>query len=146
MLAFDKWVANADGRQSIFFRGKARECPERSPSPRPAMLAWMIDHGFAFNGPHWDLPDGPLYGLYHRPVVYESVQGLDDFQPWLDRIVHFPVEIFDEAYCRIPLEWIKGEEDALEGLFERLLRRRARVPDLIADCHAAKPAWFPQWR
>ena len=68
------------------------------------------------------------------------------FRPWLDRIVHFPVEIFDEAYCRIPLEWIKGEEDALEGLFERLLRRRARVPDLIADCHAAKPAWFPQWR
>ncbi|MGA2434176.1 MAG: HipA family kinase [Bryobacteraceae bacterium] len=146
MLAFDKWVANADGRQSVFFRGRVREWPERTPVPRPAMLAWMIDHGFAFNGPHWDLPDAPLYGLYHRAVVYESVRGLDDFQPWLDRIVHFPVEIFDEAYRRIPVEWLEGEEGALEALFEKLLKRRARVPDLIADCRAAKPAWFPGWK
>ena len=50
----------------------------------------MVDNGFVFEGPHWQLNDSPLQGLYFRPMVYRGVRGLDDFQPWLDRIVHFP--------------------------------------------------------
>ncbi len=145
MLVFDKWVANADGRQSVFFRSRVRQWPGHSPADRPAFIAWMIDQGFAFNGPHWDLPDAPLHGLYHRPVVYEAVRGLDDFQPWLDQVVHFPLHVVDQAYRQVPLEWLDGEEDALQSLLERLLRRCRRVPDLIADCRAAKPAFFPSW-
>ena len=65
------------------------------PARRPGFVARMIDHGFAFNGPHWELTDSPLQGLYARRLVYESVRSLDDFQPWLEQVVHFPEEVID---------------------------------------------------
>ncbi len=145
VLVFDKWVGNADGRQAVFFRSRVKEWPSRG-AARPGFVAWMIDQGFAFNGPYWDFPDSPLHGVYHRPMVYESVRSLDDFQPWLDQVVHFPVEVLDEAYRQVPLEWLDGEEDTLEALLERLRTRCRRVPDLILDCRRARPALFPNWQ
>ncbi len=146
MLVFDKWTANADGRQSIFFRARYREWqPGEAALPRAGFVARMIDHGFAFNGPHWDFPDSPIQGLYHRPLVYERVRSLEDFQPWLDQVVNFPEEVVDEAYKQVPLEWLEGEDGALEKLLERLIERRRRVPDLILECRAAKAALFPSW-
>ena len=143
VLVFDKWIGNADGRQSVFFRAmvQAEEGPRRA-----AFVASMIDHGFAFNGPCWDYPDAPLHGLYHRPLVYEQVTGLEGFQPWLDQVVNFPEEVVDQAYKRVPLQWLDGEDRALEDLLEKLLDRRQRVPDLIESCRRARPALFPNWR
>ncbi len=145
MLVFDKWTGNSDGRQSVFFRSRLKQWSPAGATARTGFIAWMIDQGFLFNGPHWDFPDSPLQGLYHRPLVYEPVTSLDDFQPWLDLVVNFPVEVIDEAYRKIPLEWMEGEENALEELLERLLRRRSRVPDLLEDCRRARPALFPNW-
>ncbi|MGO9093746.1 MAG: HipA family kinase [Bryobacteraceae bacterium] len=146
MLVFDKWTANADGRQAIFFRSRVTEWTAGGASARPAFLAWMIDQGFLFNGPHWELPDSPVQGLYHRPLVYQSVASLDDFQPWLDLVLHFPAEVVDEAYRQVPLQWMDQEEDALEELLEKLLDRSRRVADLLEDCHRAKPSLFPNWK
>jgi hypothetical protein len=146
ILAFDKWVGNADGRQCVFFRSRIREWSAARTSTRPGFLAWMIDHGFAFNGPCWDFPDAPLQGLYHRPLVYEQVRSIADFEPWLERITHFPEAIIDQAYRQTPLQWIEGEEEAFEALLERLMARRRRVADLILDCHRARPGLFPNWR
>lgn len=145
VLVFDKWTGNADGRQAVFFRGRLNQWPPAGTAARTGIVAWMIDQGFLFNGPHWDFPDAPLQGLYHRPLVYEAVASLDDFQPWLDLVVNFPVEVIDEAYRKIPLEWLEGEESALEELLEKLLRRRSRVPDLLEDCRRARPGLFPNW-
>ena len=72
----------------------------------------MIDHGFAFDGPNWDFPDSPLQGLYPRRIVYQGVRSLDDFQPWLDLVLHFPEEVIDQAWKRIPPEWLEGDEEA----------------------------------
>ena len=146
VLVFDKWTANADGRQAIFFRSRVTEWTAGGASARPAFLAWMIDQGFLFNGPHWDFPESPVQGLYHRPLVYQSVVSLDDFQPWLDLVLHFPAEVVDEAYRQVPLQWMDQEEDALEELLEKLLERSRRVADLIEDCHRAKPSLFPNWK
>jgi len=62
VLAFDRWVANADGRQSIFFRAQLKDWLARPgiPPRKLGFVALMIDHGFAFNGPHWDFPDSML--------------------------------------------------------------------------------------
>jgi hypothetical protein len=143
-LVFDKWVSNADGRQAVFFRRMVKR--RSGDTPSPAFLAWMIDQGFAFNGPHWDFPESPVQGLYHRPLVYDAVTGFDDFQPWLDQVVNFPEEVVDEAFRQVPLEWLDGEGDALEELLEKLMKRRRRVPELIEDCRRAKPTLFPNWR
>ena len=154
ILVFDKWVGNADGRQSVFYRAKIRRedaRPEeagRTPTraARPGFVARMIDHGFAFDGPQWDFPDSPLHGLYGRRLVYETVRSLDDFYPWLEQVMHFPEEVMDRAWRSIPADWIVGDEDALEQMLERLYERCGRLPDLIAACRATRGNPFPNWK
>jgi hypothetical protein len=147
VLAFDRWVANADGRQSIFFRAQLRDWLARPgiPPRKLGFVVLMIDHGFAFNGPHWDFPDSAITGLYPRRVVYSSVRSIDDFQPWMDRIGNFPDEVLDKAERQIPPEWIDHDGDELERVFETLLARRKRIRELIAECRNAPGRPFPQW-
>ena len=142
ILVFDKWVGNADGRQSVFYRARIRQEVDTG---REGFVARMIDHGFAFNGPNWDFPESPLQGLYARKLVYEQVRSLQDFQPWLDQVRNFPEEVVDLAWKRIPADWISGEEDAMEHLLEHLFERRHRVPELILACREARINPFPNW-
>lgn len=147
-LVFDKWAGNADGRQSLFFRAQLKEwLPQSGAHPRKlGFVVLMIDHGFAFNGPHWDFPESPVQGLYPRKAVYETVRSMADFEPWLERVVHFPEEVIDRAARQIPPEWVDGEEEQLEKMLEQLLRRRKRVPHLINDCRQARTSPFPNWQ
>jgi len=145
ILVFDKWVANADGRQSVFHRAMVHRTDARAPASRPGFVARMIDHGFAFNGPNWDFPESPLQGLYARRLVYDSVRSLDEFQPWLEQVMHFPEEVIDRAWKGIPADWIEGEEEALPQLLERLFDRRKRLPELIAACRDTRTNPFPNW-
>jgi hypothetical protein len=147
VLAFDKWTGNADARQSIFLRARLREYVPtfQGHALRVGFLAMMVDHGYIFNGPQWSYADSPLMGLYFRPSVYSHVRGWDDFQPWLDRVVNFPEEVFDDALGRLPAEWLNGDRDALHSLLEKLMARRRRVPDLIEDCRRSSIHPFPNW-
>jgi hypothetical protein len=147
VLAFDKWMGNADARQAIFFRARLRQGPRPgSAAPQAGFVALMMDHGYVFDGPHWKFPDSPLQGLYFRPNVYQSVRGWDNFQPWLDRVVHFPEEIVDVAEKQIPPEWLAEDGDALRAMLEKLMSRRRRVPDLIRDSRLGRINPFPDWK
>jgi len=143
VLVFDKWTGNADGRQSVFYRANVGDAGRAG--RRPGFVASMIDHGFVFNGPNWDFCDTPLQGLYARRVVYDGVRSLDDFQPWLGLVTHFPEEVLDRAWKRVPPEWLEGEDEQLESLLEELLRRRSRVPELIEACRDTRSTPFPNW-
>ncbi len=146
ILVFDKWVGNADSRQSIFFRAHLKEwLPQTRERRRLGFVAQMMDHGYIFNGPHWEFVDSPIQGLYYRPVVYRDVRSLDAFEPWLDQIAHFPDEVFDEAYKQVPREWLGGDEENLEKLLYRLQQRRSRVADLVRDCRQGRVNPFPNW-
>jgi hypothetical protein len=147
-LVFDKWVANADSRQVIFFRARVRDSssPGHGHAERLGFIAQMVDNGYVFDGPHWRLEDSPVQGLYFRPLVYARVRGLADFEPWLERIQHFPEEVVDQAVKQIPPAWLEGEGVELERLLDRLLARRRRVADLIQDCRSGRADPFPAWR
>lgn len=147
VLVFDKWTANADGRQCVFYRARVREAPTagRGSPPRARFVARMIDQGYTFNGPHWDFPESPIQGLYARRQVYESVRSLEDFQPWLDQVIHFPEEVIDRAWKGLPPDWTEGEEEALERLLEQLFERRKRMPELLKACREARTNPFPNW-
>jgi hypothetical protein len=147
VLTFDRWVANADGRQSIFFRAQLKDWLARPgiPPRKLGFVALMIDHGFAFNGPHWDFPDSALTGLYARRIVYAGVRSLKDFEPWIDRILNFPPEVFDKALRQIPPEWMENDGNEIERLFESLLRRARRIPELLNECRKAPGSPFPHW-
>ena len=147
-LVFDKWVGNADSRQAVFFRARAKAwTPLKGEAPaRIGFYAQMIDHGFAFNGPHWEFLDTPLNGLYFRTSVYEEVTSLDSFQPWLDMVTNFPIEVIDGAWKEIPREWLDEDEDELEKLLENLLKRRRKVSQLMEDVRRKRASAFPNWR
>jgi hypothetical protein len=147
-LAFDKWMGNADSRQSIFFRARLKNWIPGSEAHglKMGFVAQMIDNGFVFNGPNWGFTESAIQGLYFRPSVYRHVRGLADFEPWLSRIVNFPEEVVDQAVKAIPPVWLEGEEEPLEVLLARLLKRRARVPDLIEDSRRGRVNPFPNWR
>ncbi|MBV9765164.1 MAG: phosphatidylinositol kinase [Acidobacteriaceae bacterium] len=147
-LVFDKWAGNADSRQAVFFRARAKSwTPLKGEAPaRVGFFAQMIDHGFAFNGPHWQFQDSPIQGLYFRTTVYEEVRSLESFQPWLGMVENFPVEVIDSAWKEIPREWLDGDEAALEELLEALLTRRRRVAGLIESVRNGRASAFPNWR
>jgi hypothetical protein len=146
-LVFDRWVGNADGRQTIFFRAQLKDWMGRPgiPPRKLGFVALMIDHGFAFNGPHWELTESALTGLYARRMVYQTVRSIQDFEPWLTRVLRFPPEVLDKALRQIPPEWVQGDEPALERLLEGLLRRRARIAELMDGCRKAPGNPFPNW-
>lgn len=144
-LVFDKWIGNADARQAIYYRARIGQWSAGGAGRKTGFVVSMIDHGFAFDGPNWDFPDGPLHGLAMRPLVYGQVTSLQSFQPWLDQVMGFPEEVVDQARRQIPPRWFDGDEDALDAMLERLLTRRRRVPDLIEACRRARPALFPRW-
>jgi hypothetical protein len=147
VLAFDKWMSNADARQSIFFRARFRQWPPGSePPPRAGFVSQMMDHGYVFDGPHWKFSDSPIQGLYFRTNIYQRVRGWDDFQPWLDRVVYFPDEVVDAAQKQIPPEWVAEDAAALQSILEKLMSRRRRVPDLIRDSRGGRVNPFPDWK
>lgn len=147
-LVFDKWASNVDSRQAVFFRARAKAwTPIKGDTPaRVGFFAQMIDHGFVFNGPHWRFEDYPLQGLYFRTSVYDDVESLDSFQPWLDMIENFPIAIIDAAWKEIPRAWLDGDETLLEDMLEGLLKRRSRVRDLLEDLPKKRTAAFPNWK
>lgn len=149
LLAFDQWVSNADTRQAVYFRGKPRNFLREAvhPATIECYLAMMIDHGYAFQGPDWQLDDLPRQGLYPRPSAYAAIRGWDSLEPWLSRITHFSESAVDEALKQIPSAWYaQDDERELERLLEQLLRRAKRVPDLVNACRLARPELFPNWR
>jgi len=147
-LIFDKWTGNTDSRQAVFFRARAKTwTPLRGEAPaRVGFFAQMIDHGYSFNGPHWRFHDSPIQGLYFRTSVYDEVRSLDSFQPWLDMVANFPVGVIDAAWKEIPHEWLGGDDNDLEQMLDALLRRRARVGDLIRDVKRERSGAFANWR
>ena len=148
VLVFDKWVGNADSRQAVFFRARAKSwTPLKGDAPaRVGFFAQMIDHGFAFSGPHWRFSDSPLQGLYFRTSVYNEARSVESFQPWLDMVGSFPVEVIDSAWKEIPREWLREDGDELEALLETLLKRRTLVPGLVLDVHRQRASAFANWR
>lgn len=145
MLVFDKWMGNTDSRQAIFFGARRAASPEMENPPRLGFVAQMVDNGYVFGGPDWRLTESPMQGLYFPPLLYRTVRGFGDFEPWLGRIGCFPEEIVSRACKEIPAEWLADDGAELARLLERLLARRRRLPELIADCRNARVVLFPAW-
>ena len=82
-----------------------------------------------------------------RTDIYKEVKGYASFEPWIERILHFPEEVIDKALREIPREWLgDGEMEELEKMLERLMKRRTKVPDLIRDLKRGRSDPFPLWQ
>jgi hypothetical protein len=167
VLVLDKWTCNTNGRQAIYFRdpgdiagatenvgaGAGHSAASSAAGYTAAAYTatgyttMMIDFGFCFNAGEWDFPDAPLRGLYTRQHVYQSVTGMDSFEPWLARLEsQISERVLGEEASQIPPEWYGGDWGALEQLIERLYRRRQRVRELIFSARNSGREPFPNWK
>ncbi len=136
MLVFDKWTCNTNGRQAIFLLEPGRS----------RYQAMMIDQGFCFNAGEWTFPDAPLRGLYARHRVYDSVRGMESFEPWLERLEkRLDENVLDELSKEIPPEWYLFDQDALFQLLERLSSRRRHVQEWILAAKDSYRQPFVNW-
>jgi hypothetical protein len=135
MLCVDKWAGNCNGRQAVF---------ERKPRERK-YRATFIDQGFCFNAGEWTFPDAPLRGVYPRNLVYARVTGWESFEPWLSRVEAMEAGALWEIAEAVPPEWYGGDTTVIERLMEQMLRRRARVRDLIGEFRDSNREPFPMW-
>ncbi len=133
----DKWTCNCDGRQVIFYRTIDQTGSRYS--------ATLIDHGFCFNDGEWNFPDSPIRSLYPRRLVYESVRGLQSFEPFLSRIENIEASELEECLREVPREWCGDGPQQLSRLAERLYERRRRVRQLIIDAKQSSLRPFPNW-
>src|SRR6266568_429377 len=124
-FVFDKWTCNCNGRQMIF----SRSADDKTPAYTP----WLIDQGFCFNDGEWNFPDSPIRNIYPRRLVYESVRGLESFEPYLARIENLDGRQIKECASDIPEEWCAGDRAELERLAERLAERKRRLRQAIID-------------
>src|SRR5579875_1342912 len=102
ILAFDKWAGNADSRQAVFFRARAKSwTPLKGETPgRLGFFAQMIDHGFAFNGANWQFHDS----------AWKEIPG-----SWLDSDEDALLDLLDRLVKRRHL---------VAGLLEEIRRKR----------------------
>jgi len=136
-LVFDKWTCNCDGRQVIFYRTADREGSSYSVA--------LIDHGFCFNDGEWNFPDSPIRSLYPRRMVYESVRGLQSFEPFLSIIENLEAWQLAECARDLPLEWCGENPEQLHRLVERLYERRRGVRQALIDAKNSSLRPFPNW-
>ena len=135
ILALDKWLGNADGRQAAFWRNRL----ERK------YRASFIDQGYCFNAGEWTFPDHPLRGVYARNEVYEPVAGWESFEPWLSRIENLEEDFLWRTAKGIPPAWYAQASDELENLVRTLIARRRIVRELIERFRTSPRRPFPRW-
>jgi hypothetical protein len=133
----DKWTCNCDGRQVLFYRTIEQKGGRYS--------ATLIDHGFCFNDGEWNFPDSPIRSLYPRRLVYESVRGLQSFEPYLSQIENIASTELEECLHEVPRDWCGDDPDQISRLAERLYERRRRVRQLIIDAKESSLRPFPNW-
>ena len=135
MLVVDKWAGNCNGRQAVYVR-RPRERRYR---------AVFIDQGFCFNVGAWTFPDTPLRGVFQRDVVYATVTGWENFEPWLSRCETMRPETLWSIAEAVPPEWYDGDVGGMERLMEEMLLRRGKLRDLIVSFRDSSRAPFPKW-
>ena len=136
-FVFDKWTCNCNGRQMIFTRSVDDKTHAYTP--------WLIDQGFCFNDGEWDFPDSPIRSIYPRRLVYESVRGLESFEPFLSRIENLASRVIEDASVDIPQAWCGEDPSRIRWLVERLVERRRRLRQMIVDAKNSDLRPFPNW-
>ena len=136
ILVFDKWAAMPMAASAS---STAPACRRTRRDALPGFVARMIDHGFVFNGPHWDFPDSPLQGLYARRPSTTASGRWTTFSPGSTRCAHFPEEVMDQAWKQHSsgLDRRRGGSSRTPAgaAFERRKRRSGTDRSLPVDAH-----------
>lgn len=136
MIVFDIWTSNIDFRQVCYLKE----------SPMGPWRAVMFDNSLAFRGAEWSFCDKPRLVVNPLLYVYEFVDGISSFDPWLTQVEDIQEDELWESTAGIPAQWYKSDAKSLSLLLEQLWDRRMRVRDLIHSLRVQSPKIFPNWK
>ena len=77
--------------------------------------------------------------------MYRDVTGWESFEPWLSCLEKIEAQRIWEIAETVPPEWYENEVGVLEQLVEKLIERRSRVRDWIAEFRESSREPFPKW-
>lgn len=143
IFVFDLWTCNADSRQAILYEQPG---PISSYTSRKLFRVMMIDQGLCFNSGKWEFPDRPSDRIYVKRELYESVHGIEAFEPWLNWLENqLTFNLLREEAERVPSEWYEGDCESWMRLVRCLYARRTCVRELIRRAQNNTPNPFPNW-
>ena len=135
MLVFDKWVCNTDPRQVIFVRDEDN---------RDRVV--MIDFGYCFHAHNWRFPPHRSIGVFGEWFVYNAIEGMEAFEPWLQILENdLDEDVLTSLASLIPPIWYDFDSVALGALLTTLNERRKVVRKLLGDCCSMNPHSFRNW-
>lgn len=133
-LVVDKWLANCDYRQAIYWRHTN------------GWLCQMVDFGHVFGGPSWEFHDAAEFGLALDRSVYCVPSPFRCLETCLERVECFSEETLIQIASAIPDDWLEGENGRFGHLLEKLLDRRKRVRSLLVRILESDAEPFRSWR
>lgn len=135
MLVFDKWACNTDPRQVVFIRD----------GDRPDKVV-MIDFGYCFHAHNWRFPPYRSIGLFGDWFVYNAIEGMEAFEPWLQILENdLDEDVLTSLAGLIPPIWYDFDVVALRALLTALNERRKVVRELVRDCCSTTHHSFRNW-
>jgi hypothetical protein len=135
MLVFDKWVCNTDPRQVVFVRNEDNH--DR---------VVMIDFGYCFHGRNWRFPSYRSIGVFGEWYVYNAIQGMEAFEPWLQILENdLNEDVLTSLAGLIPPIWYDFDAVALKSLLTSLNERRKLVREMLRHCCSTDPHSFRKW-
>ena len=136
MLVFDKWACNTDPRQVVFIRDGDKN-PDK---------VVMIDFGCCFHACNWRFPESRLTGVFGEWFVYNRIQGMEAFEPWLQILENdLDEHVLSHLADLIPPEWYVFDRDALSALLASLNERRKMVRESLRYCCSTNQHSFRNW-
>lgn len=133
MIVFDIWTSNIDFRQVRFVKEDG------------CWRVIMFDNSLAFRGAEWAFCDKPRLVVNPLLYVYEFIDGMSSFDPWLTQVESIEEDELWDATRGIPAQWYGSDAKSLRLLLEQLSNRRMRVRELITLLQTQSPKLFPKW-
>jgi hypothetical protein len=135
MLVFDKWACNTDPRQVVFIRNG--NDPDR---------VVMIDFGYCFHACHWNFPEHRLTGVFGEWFVYNAIEEMKAFEPWLQILENdVDEDVLASLAGLIPPIWYDFDAVALKSLLTSLDERRKLVREMLQHCCSTTHHSFRNW-
>jgi len=147
-LAIDRWIGNVTSRRYLFTRGQRRlwRTPIMLVGQGRGFVAFMVEHGKAFNGGAWELTDVcPTPSIFTRPYL-RSVTGIASFERWIGMAQAMSPSVLQNLLLSVPPQWLPVQErNQLADLLDALYVRRSEIPGLLQAVREAHPLIFPSW-
>lgn len=135
-FVLDRWLANADSRQVVYFRKNGllsnATLNIESDSFTAPLRAMLIDQGCCLNGPEWNLRVGPRH-CPTREKHWLSLPNLPQvLHSWINRVQDLSLDVLKEKLASVPQQWLPEYHDP-ELLLKALRRRQERLGELVVE-------------